>query len=103
MIYGQQLQKKWIEGEAKNKQPFFLYLAYDLPHAALELPTSPYPQGKGVNGGIQWLGTPGHMINTANGTPDSWIDPLYINATWDHDKSPLTVEQPWPETYKISS
>lgn len=92
--------KKWIQQEQNNKQPFFLYLAYDLPHAALELPTGPYPKGKGINAGIQWLGTPGHMINTANGTPDSWIDPLYINATWDHDKSPLTVEQPWPETYK---
>jgi arylsulfatase A-like enzyme len=92
--------KKWIQQEQNNKQPFFLYLAYDLPHAALELPTGPYPQGKGLNGGIQWLGTAAHMINTANGTPDSWIDPLYINATWDHDKSPLTVEQPWPETYK---
>ena len=92
--------KKWIWEEQKSKQPFFLYLAYDLPHAALELPTGPYPTGGGSNGGMRWLGTPGHMINTANSTPDSWIDPLYINATWDHDHSPLTAEQPWPETYK---
>ncbi len=92
--------KKWIMEEQKDKQPFFLYLAYDLPHAALELPTGPYPSGTGVNGGIQWTGTPGHMINTANGIPDSWIDPMYMNATWDHDQNNASPEQPWPETYK---
>jgi arylsulfatase A-like enzyme len=92
--------KKWIREEQNNKQPFFLYLAYDLPHAALELPTMAYPAGKGLNGGLQWLGTSGAMINTAKGVPDSWIDSLFINATWDHDQSPLTEEQPWPETYK---
>jgi arylsulfatase A-like enzyme len=92
--------KKWIVEEQKSKQPFFLYLAYDLPHAALELPTMAYPAGKGLNGGVQWSGTSGTMINTARGAPDSWIDPLYSNATWDHDQSPVTEEQPWPETYK---
>ncbi len=92
--------KKWITEEQKKTQPFFLYLAYDLPHAALELPTNPYPDGGGINGGIKWTGTPGNMINTADGIPDSWIDPLYKNATWDNDADSLTPEKPWPETYK---
>jgi len=59
--------KRWIveqkKGEDKNK-PFFVYLAYDTPHAALELPTQAYPEGGGLNGGMQWIGEPGHMINT---------------------------------------
>ena len=42
-----------------------MYLAYDTPHAALQLPTTPYPDGKGIKGGLEWLGAPGKMINTA--------------------------------------
>ena len=48
-------------------QPFFLYLAFDTPHSVYELPTQAYPAGGGTNGGLKWLGTPGHMINTASG------------------------------------
>src|SRR3546814_15101475 len=40
------------------------------------------------------------MINTASGTPDSWMHPDYEKATWDHDGDPATPEQPWPDTYK---
>src|SRR5690625_7709209 len=56
--------KKWIvDHQDKNEeQPFFMYLAYDTPHATIELPTQAYPEGAGLNGGVQWTGQPGHMI-----------------------------------------
>ncbi|PWJ55933.1 arylsulfatase A-like enzyme [Dyadobacter jejuensis] len=95
--------KNWIQKEveqSKGEDPFFLYLAYDVPHAVLELPTQAYPAGGGLKGGLQWLGKPGHMINTASGTPDSYVHPDYANATYDHDKNPATAEVPWPDTYK---
>ncbi len=65
--------KKWIQDQraTNSSQPFFLYLAYDTPHAVYELPTQAYPSGGGTNGGMQWIGTAGHMINTASGTIDS--------------------------------
>lgn len=98
--------KKWIYDHARKRRkkgkasPFFLYLAYDTPHAALELPTQPYPAGKGLKGGMQWLGQPGHMINTASGAVDHWIHPDYAQATYDDDHNPATAEVPWPDTYK---
>lgn len=95
--------KKWITGQQKSggaKQPFFIYLAYETPHAVLELPTQAYPKGGGLKGGMQWVGTPGRMINTASGTIDSWVHPDYAAATWDHDKNPATAEVAWPDVYK---
>lgn len=95
--------KRWIIQHEKGKnsgKPFFMYLAYDTPHAVLELPTQAYPKGRGLNGGIQWLGKKGEMINTASGTVDSWVHPDYRNATWDNDKNPSTPEVPWPDVYK---
>ncbi|MBP7142436.1 MAG: sulfatase-like hydrolase/transferase [Opitutaceae bacterium] len=91
--------KKWISErhEADAGKPFFLYLAYDTPHAVLELPTQPYPAGGGKSGGMQWLGTPGHAITTASGTPDSWIDPACATATYDDDRNPATPEKHWPD------
>jgi hypothetical protein len=77
-----------------------MYLAYETPHAVLELPTQQYPAGGGLHGGIQWTGKPGSMINTASGTPDSWVHPDYANATYDNDGDPATPELPWPDTYK---
>jgi len=95
--------KRWIveqmQGKEKDK-PFFVYLAYDTPHAVLELPTQPYPEGGGLKGGMQWIGNPGHMINTASGAIDSWIHPDYANATYDNDKNPATPEVAWPDVYK---
>lgn len=90
--------KKWIADHQATKpaQPFFLYLAYDTPHAQLQVPTQPYPAGGGLRGGMQWLGTPGHMITTASGNIDSWIHPDYAKATYDHDKNPATPEIEWP-------
>jgi arylsulfatase A-like enzyme len=95
--------KKWITTHEQSKdadQPFFMYLAYDCPHAVIELPTQPYPKGGGLKGGLQWLGEQGHMINTASGTIDSYRYPEYANATYDNDKNPATAEVPWPDTYK---
>ena len=94
--------KKWIIDHMKNSgnKPFFIYLAYDTPHAVLELPTQAYPKGGGLKGGLQWTGKPGHMINTASGTIDSYIYPDYAHATWDNDHDPSTPEVPWPNVYK---
>lgn len=94
--------KKWIvEHESKSAdQPFFMYLAYDAPHAVLELPTQAYPAGGGLKGGMQWLNTPGHMISTASGTVDSYVYPEYANALYDNDKDPSTAAVAWPDTYK---
>lgn len=95
--------KKWIiDHKMKDNpdQPFFMFLAYDTPHAVLELPTSAYPTGGGLNGGLKWFGTAGKMINTAIGQPDSWTHPDYVNATYDDDQNATTKEKPWPDTYK---
>ena len=95
--------KRWIteqKEQQKSQKPFFVFLAYDTPHATIELPTQAYPKGGGLSGGIQWLGQPGHMINTASGEVDSWIDPDYINNTYDDDKNTATPEVPWPNVYK---
>ncbi|MGJ8725257.1 MAG: arylsulfatase [Roseibacillus sp.] len=80
--------KKWIvDGLRENpEQPFFLYLAYDTPHAALQYPTSAYPEGGGLEGGLQWLGEPGKMINTAVGKVDSWMHPEHDNADWNESE-----------------
>jgi uncharacterized sulfatase len=76
--------KKWMMDHcaANAKQPFFLYLAFDTPHAALQLPTTRYPDGSGTDGGVQWIGTPGHMINTAEGKVDAWRHPDYVGKGW---------------------
>ena len=94
--------KHWIiKHEKKNpEQPFFIYLAFDTPHAVLELPTQPYPKGRGLHGGMRWIGKPHHMINTASGKIDSWVNPDYAHATYDDDHNPATPEVPWPDVYK---
>lgn len=76
--------KAWIQEhvEASPDQPFFLYLAYDTPHAALQVPAAPYPAGGGIDGGVQWLGRPGRMMNTAGGEIDSFRHPDYVDRGW---------------------
>ena len=78
--------KKWIVDHTRTEaeQPFFLYLAYDTPHAALQVPTQAYPDGGGLKGGLKWLDEYGHMINTASGEIDSWIHPDYRNQGWNN-------------------
>ena len=94
--------KCWIieHQRTNSSQPFFMYLAYDTPHAVTELPTQAYPEGGGLRGGLQWLGVPGRMISTASGQVDSWVHPDYRNATYDDDHNPATPEVPWPNVYK---
>lgn len=76
--------KDWIiqHTDTDPQQPFFLYLAYDTPHAALQLPAVEFPQGRGVDGGLQWLGREGQMINTARGEIDSYRHPDYVGKGW---------------------
>ncbi|MGJ5642374.1 sulfatase-like hydrolase/transferase [Formosa sp. S-31] len=93
--------KHWITTQVREVQkPFFLFLSYDTPHAVLELPTQAYPKSGGLQGGIQWIGKPGNMINTASGEVDSYVHTDYENATYNHDKVKSTPEIAWPETYK---
>ncbi len=95
--------KKWIIDQVntkENKKPFFIFLAFDTPHAVMELATQPYPKGGGLKGGLQWLDEPGHMINTASGEVDSWTHPDYVNATYDDDDDPATPEVAWPKVYQ---
>ena len=76
--------KQWIidHQQSTPDKPFFLCLNYDTPHAALQIPTVAYPAGKGVKGGLQWVGKPGKMVNTATGKIDSFRHPDYVNQGW---------------------
>lgn len=76
--------KKWItdQVEQDKDKPFFIYLAFDTPHAILQNPPCPYPAGGGKSGGVQWLGTPGKMINTAKGTYDGYMHGDYAKTDW---------------------
>lgn len=76
--------KKYIVDQKTQQpdQPFFLYLAYDTPHAGLQVAATPYPQGGGLNGGVQWKGEPGKFINTATDDVDGYIHPDYSNQDW---------------------
>ncbi|MDB4438404.1 sulfatase-like hydrolase/transferase [bacterium] len=89
--------KKWItdQKEAAPEKPFFLYLAYDTPHAILQLPPSPFPKE-----GLKWLGKKGKMINSAVGKKDSYTHPDYKKAKWDHDGDASTPEKSWPNVYQ---
>lgn len=94
--------KRWIieHNAAKPAQPFFLYLAYDTPHATLQNPPAAYPTGGGLGGGVRWTGQSHTMINTATGEKDAYMHPDFAHATWDHDRNPATPEVPWPDVEK---
>jgi arylsulfatase A-like enzyme len=92
--------KKFITDHHANSanRPFFLFLAYDTPHAQTQAPSCPFPEGYGLTGGLQWRGKRGQMINTATGEPDSWLYPEHKDATWDDPaRGPGS---PWPDTAK---
>ncbi len=76
--------KKWITDQSRENpsKPFFLYLAYDTPHAKLQNPPCAYPAGGGLTGGLQWTGKPHAMINTAQGEMDTWMHPQIANTDW---------------------
>ncbi|WP_247235605.1 sulfatase-like hydrolase/transferase [Telluribacter sp. SYSU D00476] len=86
--------KKWIieQKQKQPNQPFFLYLAYDTPHAGLQVPASPYPAGGGLKGGVQWKGEAGRFINTVSDTIDHYIHPDYASKDWpDEQKRHATM------------
>jgi len=79
--------KRFLVNHSKKSpdKPFFLLLSYDTPHAATQIATMPYPKGFGVNGGVQWVGKSGEMINTAHpktAKVDSYIHPDYADKDW---------------------
>lgn len=74
--------KKWITEQEQEDQPFFLYLAYDTPHAGLEVASSPYPEGGGLDGGVQWIGEEDNYINTVGDSIDTYIHPDYADRDW---------------------
>lgn len=90
--------KDWIAERCTSGdgRPFFVYLAYDTPHAVTELPACAYPEGGGLHGGVRWLGEPGRMINTASGEPDTYVHPHYRDATSIVDGQ----TRPWPDVYR---
>lgn len=69
--------KRIIQDRTANhpQEPFFLYLAYDAPHAQLQVPTQAYPAGLGVGKGLTW------PLNTNSGTNDSYIYPEYTSLS----------------------
>ena len=76
--------KKWIVDTHRQnpRQPFFLALTHIAPHSQLQIPTGPYPEGRGVKGGVQWLGKPHKLVNTAEGKINSYIYPRYADKKW---------------------
>lgn len=76
--------KKWVADThaANPEKPFFLALTLIAPHARLAVPSVPYPAGGGLHGGVQWLGTPGHMVNTAEGAWDTYLYPYTADSAW---------------------
>lgn len=69
--------KQIIQERTNNHpdEPFFIYLAYDAPHAQLQVPTQAYPAGSGTSGGLSW------PLNTNSGTNDSYIHPDYSSLS----------------------
>lgn len=69
--------KKFITDhvDQHKDQPFFLYLAYTLPHMKMQLPPATYPPGGGLHGGNQWPFKP-------YGTPDSYVYPEFRDENW---------------------
>lgn len=76
--------KKWIVDQvnADKDKPFFVFLAFDTPHAIIQNPPCAFPKGGGLDGGVQWTGKPGAMINTAKGKYDGWMHPDYAKTDW---------------------
>jgi arylsulfatase A-like enzyme len=73
--------KQWIQEQTHQHpdRPFFMYLAYDTPHAHEETPPGPYPEGQGLHGGFQWP-VPNSSANKKNST--SWMYPDIVANSW---------------------
>ena len=76
--------KRWIidHNKSNSDQPFFMYLAYDTPHAGLQVASTPYPEGGGLEGGLKFIGETDNYINTAKGEADTYIHPDYAKQDW---------------------
>lgn len=85
--------KKWlVDHKASHpEQPFFMFLSHTTPHAALQVPSMPYPEGGGLKGGVQWIGEAGKMINTVGGNFDQWIHPDYAEKDWAEQEKRLAT------------
>ena len=84
-VFTARAKKNIVDHRNNNPdQPFFMFLAYDVPHQKMQIPTMEYPAGKGINGGVQWTGASGStpFVNTASGTIDSWHYPEVATQTW---------------------
>lgn len=81
--------KRWIveQHNYNPDRPFLMYLAFDTPHAGLEVASTPYPQGGGLSGGVQLIGAHGNYINTATKEINNFFHPDY-------------ADQDWPEVHK---
>ncbi|HEV2390832.1 MAG TPA: sulfatase-like hydrolase/transferase [Verrucomicrobiae bacterium] len=75
-LYAARAKKFIRERASAPAKPFFLYLAFTAPHFFEELPTQPYPSGRGLKGGLQW------PLNTNSGRTNSWYHPDYANQDW---------------------
>lgn len=80
--------KEWIvtQREHNPNKPFFLKLSYDTPHAALQVAPSPYPEGGGLNGGLQTLRQTDKFINASEESIDDYIHPDYRNEKWPEEQ-----------------
>ncbi|MFT5640672.1 MAG: arylsulfatase A-like enzyme [Cyclobacteriaceae bacterium] len=72
-VFTARAKKIIVERQQHADQPFFLYLAYDVPHFKMQIPSTAYPEGRGMEGGIQWTGPEGTppYVNTATGSINS--------------------------------
>ena len=70
--------KKMIEDhlQTRSAQPFFLYLAFTLPHFGMQLPPGPYPKGGGLHGGVQW------PLDEASERKNSYVFPAFRDKDW---------------------
>jgi arylsulfatase A-like enzyme len=77
-LFTARAKKFIIDHETRNNedQPFFLYLAYTLPHMKMQLPPGPYPAGEGLSGGEQW------PIDAKSCKPDSYVYPEFRGMPW---------------------
>jgi len=70
-------------------RPFFLYLGYDAPHQAMQYPPVEYPAGRGISGGLQWVGGPAYCNTASNDVAsiDSWIHPDFASKGWPNNNT----------------
>lgn len=87
-------KKSIVDSTSQNPdKPFFIYLAYDTPHFDNQYPpTASYPSGGGLQGGLQWTGSPSY-VNTAINDPNRVNNPANrhpsVPSNWGVDSKPF--------------